>query len=113
MITVYTPLPEKEAKGILHEGIVDFSRAILLSKIMTGKDIVEILADNIEDMVRRDPTFNSTGLIIHTIANPKLITAVDFSEFGWLNRVKYVSYDADNPPKLIENLQNAHQQNPR
>ena len=113
MITVYTPLSEKEAKEILHEGIVDFSRAILISKIMTGKDIVEILADNVEDMVRRDPTFKSTGLIIHTIANPKLITAVDFSEFGWPNRVKYISYDVDNPPQLIKNLQTAILQNPR
>ena len=113
MITVYTPLSKKEAEEILHEGIIDFSRAILISKIMTGKDIVEILADNIEDMVRRDHIFKSTGLIIYTITTSNLITAVDFSEFGWINRVNYVSYEPDNPPKLIKNLQTAIQQNSR
>lgn len=113
MITVYTPLSENEAKDILHEGIVDFSQAILLSKILTGKDIVEILADNIEDMVRRDRTFKSTGLIIYTATTSNLITAVDFSKFSWMNRVHYVSYEPDNPPKLIKNLQTAIQQNPR
>lgn len=113
MITVYTPLSEKEAKEILHEGIVNFSLVMLFDKILTKKDFTNILLDNIYELVQRDDSFYSTGFIVYTRTTPKLITAIDFSEFGWINRIKYVSYDPDNPPKLIKNIQAAHQQNPR
>ena len=113
MITVYTPLSEKEARRVLHKNIVGASRVILIDKILTRRDFTDILLDNIADTVPCSPSFHSTGLIIYVVTDPKLITAIDFSEFSWINRVKYVSYAVDNPPKLIKNIQAAHQQNPR
>lgn len=113
MITVYTPLSEKEARRILHKNIVGASRVTLINKILTRRDFTDILLDNIADTVQCCPSFHSTGLIIYVIFDPKLITAIDFSEFSWINRVKYVSYGPDNPPKLIKNLQTSIQQNPR
>ena len=113
MITVYTPLSEKEARRILHKNIVGASRVTLINKILTRRDFTDILLDDISDTVQCDPSFHSTGLIMYVVTDPKLITAIDFSMFGWLNRVKYVSYKPDNPPKLIKNLQTAIQQNPR
>lgn len=113
MITVYTPLSEKEARRILHKNIVGASRVTLINKILTRRDFTDILLDNIADTVQCCPSFHSTGLIIYVISDPKLITAIDFSEFSWINRVKYVSYGPDNPPKLIKNLQTSIQQNPR
>lgn len=112
MITVYTPLSEKEARRILHKNIVGASRATLIDKILTRRDFTDILLDNIADTVQCDPSFHSTGLIIYVITTPSLISAIDFSEFGWINPIKYISYDPDNPPKLIKNIQAAHQQTP-
>ena len=113
MITVYTPLSEKEARRILHKNIVGASRAILIDKILTRRDFTDILLDNIADTVLCDPSFHSTGLIIYVVTDPKLITAIDFSEFSWMNPIKYISYEPDNPPKLIKNFQTSIQQNPR
>ena len=113
MITVYTPLSEKEARRILHKNIVGASRATLINKILTKKNFTDILLDTIADTVQRSPSFYSTGLIIYVVTDPKLITAIDFSEFGWINQIKYTSYTPDNPPKLIKNLQTSIQQNPR
>lgn len=113
MITVYTPLSKKEARRILHKNIVGASRVTLIDKILTKRDFTDILLDNIADIVPCNPSFHSTGLIIYVITTPSLISAIDFSKFGWINLIKYISYDPDNPPKLIKNIQAAHQQNPR
>ena len=113
MITVYTPLSEKMAKEVLHEGIVNFSLVMLFDKILTKKDFTNTLLDNIYELVQRDDSFYSTGFIVYTRTTPKLITAIDFSMFGWINQIDYISYTVDNPPKLIKNIQAAHQQNSR
>lgn len=113
MITVYTPLSEKEARRILHKSIVGSSRATLINKILTKRNFADILLDTIADTIQHDSSFHSTGLIMYAVTTPKLITAIDFSEFGWTNPIKYISYSPDNPPKLIKNLQAAIQQNPR
>ena len=113
MITVYTPLSEKEARRILHKNIVGASRAILINKILTRRDFTDILLDNIADTVQCNPFFHSTGFIIYVVTDLKLITAIDFSMFGWINQIDYISYTVDNPPKLIKNIQAAHQQNSR
>lgn len=84
MITVYTPLSEKEARRILHKNIVGASRVTLINKILTRRDFTDILLDNIADTVQCDSHFHSTGLIIYVVIDPKLITAIDFSKFSWI-----------------------------
>ena len=109
MITVYTPLSKKEARKILHKNIIDLYHTILINKILTKRDFADIFLDVITDIVLCNSSFRSMGSIIYTVTTPRLMTAIDFSEFGWINRVKYISYDPDNPPKLIKNLQTSIQ----
>lgn len=113
MITIYTPLSEADTKSIIHNSIIDFSNIIILTKILTGRSFRDAIIASIQALIQIDPIIYSMGLIIYTTTTPSLITAIDFSEFGWINRVKYISYDPANPPKLIKNLQTSIQQNPR
>lgn len=107
MITIYSPLPKEWVKSILLDSISDFSSKILSIKLFTGRDFKDILIDGIEDVIQRDPTFHSKGLVMYVKTTLNMITAIDFSKFDGANQICYISYTTDNLPKIIKDLQNS------
>lgn len=113
MITVYTPLSKKDAKEILQDNLINFSHEVILNSIITKQNFEKILRVNLEDMINRDPTFYTMGLVLYCVTASDFITAIDFSKFNWVNRIHYISYNTNKEPKIIKIIKDAHKAKPQ